>query len=524
MAMNPVAGVKQWWLTATPRQQKLYILLGVALVIALGAFIMSQLAPKTRARPQDKRVETSVMLPQRKDLSAESLQSQMTSLQNQVRDIMAYLRSVDNNVKTANDNINAKIDQKLEDVVSSRTLQEKIERAVEGKVLESNERARGTGAPGGGARPGGESPDAGAPLPSYAPTGPTLPGIGSPGSAVPQDPGATAGAPAAPAESKQDEGAGQMRIGGRAAAAGATGGAIAGPMGAGGRPGGGAGGAGGAGSSTAQFGDPGRVNPATSGGVQLGKPGRAGVGTTGLGTGNLARTDDGGAAPSANQTARDRLDDNIPGESIQLTAGAIFSGVLLNGMDAPTSQTAQKNPTPAIIRVKHEAILPNRWKSSAVKECFVLAGGYGVMSTERANMRTETLTCIMANGRVFEGKLDGYIVGEDGKVGMRGRLVTKQGAAIANAMVAGVLSGIGNAMAQSVAYGTIETTGGFFTSTASAQEVLQNGAYQGIGNALNTVAKFYTDMAKEMFPVVEIDAGRAATIILVKGINLRQRA
>lgn len=532
---KPMDSLKQWWATSTPRQQKAYIIGGTALVILLGAFTASQFAPKKVTRPQDKKTETSVMLPQRKDLSAESLQSQMTSLQNQVRDIMAYLRSVDNNVKTANDNINAKIDQKLEDVVSSKTLQEKIERAVEGKVLESNERNRSSGGGGGGGLPagggrGGPPPDAGAPLPAYG-GGPALPGIGAPGGAAftqPPEPASGVGGPpagGAPTSSAPDEGAGQMRIGGRPTGGGGGGGPLptGGRAGAGGVATGPGGVIAGPGTTTAVAADPNRVNPNGAGGVQLGKPGRPGT-TGGLGTGTVARSDgEGGSMSTTNQTGRDDEDGDQGRDAFHLTAGAIFSGVLLNGMDAPTSQSAQRNPTPVVIRVKHEAILPNRWKSSAVKECFILAGGYGVMSTERANMRTETLTCIFADGKVFEGKLDGYIVGEDGKVGMRGRLVTKQGAAIANAMIAGILSGIGNTMAQSVTNANTVATGGFFASTATAQEVLINGAYQGVGNAMNTVAKFYTDMAKEMFPVVEIDAGRSTTIVLIKGLNFRQK-
>lgn len=526
MAFRPVESFKGWWSTTTPRQQKVYMIIATGSVIILAAMAMSQFTPKTRRTPTDKRVESTVMLPQRKDLTAESLQSQMTSLQNQVRDIMAYLRSVDNNVKTANDNINAKIDQKLEDVVSSKTLQEKIERAVEGKVLESNERNHTPAPPpggGSGARlPGGAAPDAGAALPSYAP-GPTLPAIGAGGANQPGElTGVSApGGVATSTEPRDDAGSGQMRIGGRQASSGrgaSIGGSGIGASGSAGLPSAPGTSSGatlvpGIGNSS----EPPRTSSYSSGGGVLGKP------RTGGGGGAITKAGDHAVAGTGNETARDAEDGNRGGDSVQLTAGAIFSGVLLNGMDAPTSQTAQRNPTPVVIRIKHEAILPNRYKSTAVKECFVLAGGYGVLSTERANMRTETITCIMANGKVFEGKLDGYAVGEDGKVGMRGRLVTKQGAAIANAMIAGVLAGIGNSMAQGATNATNVASGGFLYSTASAQDVLQNGAYQGVGQALNTVAKFYTDMAKEMFPVVEIDAGRAVTIVLIKGINLRSR-
>ncbi|PIV81625.1 conjugal transfer protein TraB, partial [bacterium CG17_big_fil_post_rev_8_21_14_2_50_64_8] len=46
-------------------------------------------------------------------------------------------------------------------------------------------------------------------------------------------------------------------------------------------------------------------------------------------------------------------------------------------------------------------------------------------ATERAQLRTETLSCVREDGRVIEAELEGYAVGEDGKVGMRGRLVSK---------------------------------------------------------------------------------------------------
>ncbi len=519
MAFAPVESARRFWSTATPKQQKSYMIGGAAALIILAAFTASQFTPKGKARLADKRTETTVMLPQRKDLSAESLQSQMAALQNQVRDIMAYLRSVDNNVKTANDNINAKIDQKLEDVVSSKTLQEKIERAVEGKVLEANEKngtanggGNGTG-PGGGpagarmpvGQPGG-APSVSAPLPNYGPGGPVLPEIGPAGRG-----GVEAVNDTGKDKDKDDTaGGGSMRIGGRAGTAAggsikiggsslpATGATLT-PVDASGHP----------------------VNP-NAGGVKLGKIGLPAGDAIGASAGPGSVRLNGDSTDRGNRTERDIADTRPGNEALTLTAGAIFSGVLLNGMDAPTAQVAQKNPTPVVIRIKHEAILPNRYTSD-VKECFVLAGGYGSLSTERANMRTETLTCITISGKVLEGKLDGYVVGEDGKVGMRGKLVTKQGAAIANAMIAGMLAGIGNVMAQSVTNSSTVATGGFLASSAGGAQVLENGAYQGVGSALNSVAKFYTDTAKEMYPVVEIDAGRKATIILIKGITLRPK-
>src|SRR5690606_22582002 len=59
-----------------------------------------------------------------------------------------------------------------------------------------------------------------------------------------------------------------------------------------------------------------------------------------------------------------------------LPATSIISGVVITGLDAPTGQTAQENPFPALIRIKKDAILPNRFRAS-IEDCHALVSGYG---------------------------------------------------------------------------------------------------------------------------------------------------
>ena len=51
--------------------------------------------------------------------------------------------------------------------------------------------------------------------------------------------------------------------------------------------------------------------------------------------------------------------------------------------------------------------------------------------------------------------------------------------------------------------------------------LVQAGAIQGAGRALDRLANYYMDMAEDMFPVVEVDAGRAVEVILNRGASLR---
>ncbi|WP_060515494.1 TraB/VirB10 family protein [Pseudomonas sp. NBRC 111132] len=221
------------------------------------------------------------------------------------------------------------------------------------------------------------------------------------------------------------------------------------------------------------------------------------------------------------QTSRNEAPKQAEKPTPAMPAGSFFEGVLLNGMDAPTSSTTQKNPVPTTLRIKSDAVLPNKY-SVDVKECFALASGYGVLSSERAMLRTETFSCVRKDGKIIEGKMEGYIVGEDGRVGMRGRLVSKQGQMIAKTLVAGGLSGLAQGMTpQTIPQLSLGDNSTTQTQSADTSTILQTGVAKGFSTSANEIAKFYMEMAREMTPVVEIDAGRKVTIMLVKGIELK---
>ena len=204
-------------------------------------------------------------------------------------------------------------------------------------------------------------------------------------------------------------------------------------------------------------------------------------------------------------------------ETPYLPIGSMFDGILLNGMEAPTSQVTMKNPVPALIRIKSDAILPNEYRKD-VRECFLIVSGFGVLSTERAQLRTENISCVRKDGGVLEAKVHGYVVGEDGKVGLRGKLISKQGQLIAQSLLVGFVQGIGNAMQPMAVPAYNMSPGGTQQyQMPSASMMAMAGMAGGISNAANSIAQFYLSMAQQMFPVVEVDAGRKVTIILNQG-------
>lgn len=141
--------------------------------------------------------------------------------------------------------------------------------------------------------------------------------------------------------------------------------------------------------------------------------------------------------PEKKETARKADKKNEKGESgTYIPAGSIITGTILTGGDFATNAGGGfDNPTPLLIRISKEAILPNRYTSD-IRECFLLTGGRGDLISERVKLRGEMPSCIRTDGSVIETKLDSYVAGEDGKEGMKGRLVSKQGQIIARSLVA----------------------------------------------------------------------------------------
>ncbi|MFT3815732.1 MAG: TrbI/VirB10 family protein [Acidovorax sp.] len=193
-------------------------------------------------------------------------------------------------------------------------------------------------------------------------------------------------------------------------------------------------------------------------------------------------------------------------------------GILLGGLDAPTGGQSQSNPHPVLIRLSDNSVLPNQFRGE-YRECFVIAAGYGDISSERAYLRTENLSCVRADGATLEVRIQGSVYGEDGKVGMRGRLVTKQGQMLANAMLAGALSGIGQGL--STANTTYATSAlGTVASTDSNADAYRAGLGSGAGKALDRLAQYSIKLAENTFPVIEVDAGRQIDVVITRGVRI----
>ncbi len=204
-------------------------------------------------------------------------------------------------------------------------------------------------------------------------------------------------------------------------------------------------------------------------------------------------------------------------KQIIVPAGSFVKGRLLNGLDAPSSGAAKSSPHPVAIQIIDKSILPNKFRAD-IKDCVAIGSGYGELSSDRAILRVENLSCVKKDGTSItsKGSSIGYVTGEDGKIGLSGRVVSKQGAILARALVAGFAEGMAKVFTQSNTY--VATSANGTVSTPDPNKAFESSMYGGAAEASKKVAEYYLKLNDEMFPIVEIAVGRKCDIIFTKPI------
>ena len=197
---------------------------------------------------------------------------------------------------------------------------------------------------------------------------------------------------------------------------------------------------------------------------------------------------------------------------------SFMEGTLLSGMYAPANSGGKGEPLPGLIRIKNLAILPNSVKAD-LKGCFVIVEAQGSLFDERAHVRLDTLSCLAKNGEsVIDQRVKGYVVDQDGFVGLRGTVVSKMGAAVARSLFAGFVAGFGDAVAQSTTITSISPLG--TTQTFNTDEAAKAGVGKGLSQAGHDLQRFLLDLGKQAIPAIEVGAMRPVTVVISEGVDL----
>lgn len=209
-------------------------------------------------------------------------------------------------------------------------------------------------------------------------------------------------------------------------------------------------------------------------------------------------------------------------EIFTLSMGSIISGTLLNGVAAPTSSDRKNEPMPVLMRVKREALMPNAYTLDII-DCHILGSAIGDLSSTRAYIRAEAISCNTTSGESIEKQITAYAVSSsDGMAGIQGDIVFKSGAMIANSLKAEFIRGFSDAFSPTRVQSLNTSPGASeLWQTQNLDRAAGAGIGQGFSGAASRIADYYMQMAEAAHPVIELVPGIEVDFIVQRGMTLR---
>lgn len=204
-----------------------------------------------------------------------------------------------------------------------------------------------------------------------------------------------------------------------------------------------------------------------------------------------------------------------------IPAGAFAEAIMLSGMDASSAMNAASNPIPLLLRLIHPGTLPRYFKSD-LKDCHCTASGYGDISSERIHVRLEKLSCIeRATGEIVSTEVAGYIAGPDGREGVRGTIVSKEGRYLSRGALGGIFSGFAKVASPHNRQSIVNPFGlGQNLPNPSTKELFQSGFLEGGSSALDKLSQYYINRAEQLQPVIQVPGGQVVDIVFTEEANI----
>lgn len=206
-----------------------------------------------------------------------------------------------------------------------------------------------------------------------------------------------------------------------------------------------------------------------------------------------------------------------------ITTGSFARGVLLTGAVVGTGTNNAVAPEPIMLRLVDTAIFSKGNKTEQIKEAILIGSCSGDISSERAKCRLETVSLLNRNGDIIEKSVEGWIIGEDGRPGIKGVVVDRSSDVARMAVLNGVLGGIAQFFQNQATNGVFPISPITGQQHAmKAKDSLKGGIYAGAGNALEKLADFAIKRAESMSPVIVVASGRVVDVVFRKGFDLKQ--
>jgi conjugal transfer pilus assembly protein TraB len=201
---------------------------------------------------------------------------------------------------------------------------------------------------------------------------------------------------------------------------------------------------------------------------------------------------------------------------------------VLVGVDMSTGVRLSADPKPVLLRITGPAYSvagEGDRQLTDLTGCLVNGAAHAELASERVYVQLQKITCERPGGEVAETQVQGYVA-QLGKVGIRGRVVSREGDIVEKALIAGVIGGFGRGVSRNtdlVLGGGALGAGNTILSDRelSAGEIAAGGFGEGLSTAADTVSDYLIDRAEQYQPVIEMPTGIDVEIVFLSGFLAR---
>jgi hypothetical protein len=200
-------------------------------------------------------------------------------------------------------------------------------------------------------------------------------------------------------------------------------------------------------------------------------------------------------------------------EDVHIPAGSFAEATLLTGVYAPTEGSAQ----PVDLRVDLTFIGPNRSRVP-VQGAFLIGKASGEPNSLRVVIQLDKLSYVRKDGQVIERAVNGYVVDQDGVMGLSGQYVWRIGEAVILAAGVGAIQGVSGAMAQQQTTTQLSPLGG--ATSLVTGNLGKFAMAQGSGSAADKIGEIVTKRLDQVVPAIYVPNGKRLTVVLLEGVTL----
>lgn len=199
-------------------------------------------------------------------------------------------------------------------------------------------------------------------------------------------------------------------------------------------------------------------------------------------------------------------------------SGTFAKAVVLGGVDADASIDGQnKNNGVMLFKIINSGVLPNG-KRSHLGGCFVTASAYGDISSERAYVKLDKLSCVHEGKPIVDKDVTGWAF-FGGKVGIKGIPLMRDSKVVAWAGISGALSGVAQAAQYAQSVQNFGAYGGA-TSIVPSSNIAPFAGYGGASKAADQLSQYYIKRAEQYHPVIQVGSGNVVNIVIKEGFYL----